>query len=85
MFTLEEHWTTKELIHFARVLALHCEPRAVSHFTGAKGTSATEQELDEVTQLAGSVGAGVILAIADRAREPSDQHKYWWRQSKHGQ
>jgi len=28
------------------------------------------------------VGAGVILAMADRAREASDQHHYWWRASK---
>jgi hypothetical protein len=43
---------------------------------------ASDEEIDEVIQLAGSVGAGVILAMADRAREASDQHNYWWRQSR---
>jgi hypothetical protein len=43
---------------------------------------ATEEEVNEVIQLAGSVGAGVSLAMVDRAREASDQHNYWWRQSK---
>jgi hypothetical protein len=43
---------------------------------------ATEEEINEVIQLAGSVGAGVILAMADRARDASDQHNYWWRAPK---
>lgn len=43
---------------------------------------ATEQEIEEVIQLAGSVGAGVILAMADRAREAADEHNYWWRAPK---
>ena len=39
---------------------------------------ATEDEINEVLQLAGSVGAGVILAMADRARDAADaQHFYW--------
>lgn len=40
---------------------------------------ATEQEIDEVIQLAGSVGAGVILAMADRARDASDARHFYWR------
>jgi hypothetical protein len=40
---------------------------------------ATEEEIDEVLQLAGSVGAGVILAMADRARAASDAKHFWWR------
>jgi hypothetical protein len=40
---------------------------------------ATEEEISETIQLAGSVGAGVILAMADRAREASDARHFWWR------
>jgi hypothetical protein len=40
---------------------------------------ASEEEINEVIQLAGSVGAGAILAMADRAREASDARHYWWR------
>ena len=40
---------------------------------------ATEDEINEVIQLAGSVGAGAILAMADRAREASDARHFWWR------
>jgi hypothetical protein len=40
---------------------------------------ATEEEINEVIQLAGSVGAGVILAMADRARDASDAHHFYWR------
>jgi hypothetical protein len=40
---------------------------------------ASEEEINEVLQLAGSVGAGVILAMADRAREASDAHHFYWR------
>jgi hypothetical protein len=40
---------------------------------------ATEDEINEVLQLAGSVGAGVILAMADRARAASDAKHFWWR------
>ena len=53
--------------------------RAVSHFAGAKKLGATDEEIEETIQLAGSVGAGVILAMADRARDASDEHHYWWR------
>ena len=40
---------------------------------------ATEDEINEVLQLAGSVGAGVILAMADRARAASEANYFWWR------
>jgi hypothetical protein len=43
---------------------------------------ASEEEIDEVIQLAGSVGAGVILAMADRAREASDARHFYWRPPK---
>ena len=43
---------------------------------------ASEEEIDEVIQLAGSVGAGVILATADRAREASDARHFYWRPPK---
>ena len=51
----------------------------MSHFAGAKKMGATDEEINEVLQLAGSVGAGVILAMADRAREASDARYFWWR------
>jgi AhpD family alkylhydroperoxidase len=70
---------TKELMHLAVVLALHCEPWAVSHFAGAKKLGATDAEIEETVQLAGSVGAGVILAMADRARDASEAKHFWWR------
>ncbi|MCY0897783.1 MAG: hypothetical protein OWU33_02420 [Firmicutes bacterium] len=40
----------------------------MSHFVGAKKLGATDAEIAETIQLAGSVGAGVMLAMADRAR-----------------
>ena len=51
----------------------------MSHFAGAKKLGATEEEIEETVQLAASVGAGVALAMADRAREASDQRHFWWR------
>ena len=45
-------------MHLALVLALHCEPCAVSHFAEAKKLGATEQEIEETVQIAGSNGAG---------------------------
>ncbi|MBX5468188.1 MAG: hypothetical protein K6U14_11965 [Firmicutes bacterium] len=40
---------------------------------------ATEAEIEETVQLAASVGAGVVLAMADRARQAADEHHYYWR------
>ena len=51
----------------------------MSHFAGAKKLGATDEEIEETVQLAGSVGAGVILAMADRARDASDHRHFWWR------
>lgn len=51
----------------------------MSHFAGAKKLGATEQEISETIQLAASVGAGVMLAMADRAEAASDKNYFWWR------
>lgn len=45
---------------------------------------ATEAEIAETVQLAASVGAGVVLAMADRAHDASDARHYWWRPSRPG-
>jgi hypothetical protein len=51
----------------------------VTHFAGAKKVGATDEEVEETVQLAASVGAGVVLAMADRAREASDRRHLWWK------
>jgi hypothetical protein len=51
----------------------------VSHFAGAKRLGATDEEIAETVQLAASVGAGVVLAMADRAHDAADAHHFWWR------
>lgn len=43
---------------------------------------ATEDEIQETVQMAGSVAAGAVLAMADRARQAADSHHYWWRPSR---
>jgi hypothetical protein len=40
---------------------------------------ATEEEIAEAVHMAGSVAAGAVLAMADRARVASDQGHHWWR------
>jgi len=69
---------TKELIHLAVVLALHCEPWAVTHFAVAKNMGCTDEEIQEAVQCAYSVGAGVMWAMADRAKKASDERFRWW-------
>lgn len=56
----------------------------MSHFAGAKRLGATEAEIAETVQLAAAVGAGVVLAMADRAHDAADAHHYWWRPSRAG-
>lgn len=43
---------------------------------------ATDEEIAETVHLAASVGAGVVLAMADRAREAAERKHYWWRPPK---
>lgn len=73
---------TKELIHIAVVLALHCEPWVVYHFAVAKKMGITDEEIQEATDVAASVGAGTIDAMAIRAKRASDEKHYWWRKPK---
>jgi hypothetical protein len=40
---------------------------------------ATDAEIAEAVQMAASVAAGAVLAMADRAREASEHRHYWWR------
>lgn len=40
---------------------------------------ATDEEIEETVHMAASVGAGVVLAMADRAKDASDQRYFWWR------
>jgi hypothetical protein len=51
---------------------------------GAKRFGATEEEIGETVHLAASVGAGVVLAMADRAREASDRLHLWWKPPRGG-
>jgi len=51
----------------------------VNHFAGAKKLGATDAEISETIQLAASVGAGVMLAMADRAEDAADKKFFWWR------
>jgi len=70
---------TKLLMHLAVVLALKCEPCAVGTFEKLKAAGASDEEIRETIQLAGSVGAGAILAMADRAENASEAGHHWWR------
>ena len=63
---------TKKLIHLALVLAMRCEPWAESNLAGAREMGITEEELAECIQLAASVGAGTIRAMARRASKKSE-------------
>lgn len=71
---------TKRLMHLAVVLALKCEPCAVNTFTKLREeTDASEEEIRETVQLAGSVGAGALLAMAERADVASQAGHTWWQ------
>jgi len=38
----------------------------------------TDEEVTEAIQVAESVGAGVIWAMANRAKQASEDHWRWW-------
>lgn len=40
---------------------------------------ATDAEISETVQLAASVGAGVMLAMADRAQTAAEHQHFYWR------
>jgi AhpD family alkylhydroperoxidase len=69
---------TKMLIHLAVALALKCEPCVVFTLEDLKSMGVSEEEIFETVQLAGSVGAGAILAMADRAGSSADAGHHWW-------
>jgi len=50
----------------------------VTHFAVAKKMGCTDEEIQEAVQLAYSVGAGVMWAMADRARKDAEERFRWW-------
>ena len=40
---------------------------------------ASDAEIAEAVHMAASVGAGVALVMADRARVASERKHFWWR------
>jgi AhpD family alkylhydroperoxidase len=69
---------TKMLMHLAVALALKCEPCVVYTFENLKRAGASEAEIYETIQLAGSVGAGAILSMGDRAKSAAEAGHHWW-------
>jgi AhpD family alkylhydroperoxidase len=69
---------TKMLMHLAVALALKCEPCVVYTLENLKRAGASAEEISETIQLAGSVGAGAILAMGDRAYSAADSGHHWW-------
>ena len=49
-----------------------------NHFAVAKRMGISDEELQEAIQTAYSVGAGVMWAMANRAKTASDEHFRWW-------
>jgi len=74
---------TKQLMHIGLVLAMRCEPCAVMSIEKSRRMGITEEELDEVIQLASSVGAGTILAMGERAKTAAEGSHHWW-EKRHG-
>jgi AhpD family alkylhydroperoxidase len=70
---------TKWLIHLAVTLALKCEPCVVNTLGRLERAGASPEEINETIQVASSVGAGAMLAMADRARDAANAGHYWWR------
>jgi alkylhydroperoxidase/carboxymuconolactone decarboxylase family protein YurZ len=50
----------------------------VTHFAVAKKLGCTDDEIQEAVQLAYSVGAGVMWAMAERAKQASEDRFRWW-------
>ncbi len=50
----------------------------MTHFAVAKKLGCTDDEIAEAVQCAYSVGAGVMWAMADRAKKDADEHFRWW-------
>jgi len=44
----------------------------------AKRLGCTDEEIQEAVQVAYSVGAGAMWAMAERAKQASDDHFRWW-------
>jgi hypothetical protein len=47
----------------------------------AKRLGCTDEEIQEAVQVAYSVGAGSMWAMAERAKQASDDHFRWWDKS----
>ena len=50
----------------------------MTHFAVAKKMGCTDEEIREAVQVAYSVGAGAIWAMAARAEKASDERFRWW-------
>jgi hypothetical protein len=50
----------------------------VTHFAVAKKMGCTDDEIQEAVQVAYSVGAGAIWAMAARAEKAATEHFRWW-------
>lgn len=70
---------TKQLIHLAVALALKCEPCVVQTLQELERLGVSRDEINETVQVAGSVGAGTILAMADRSQDAADAGYWFWR------
>jgi hypothetical protein len=44
----------------------------------AKRLGCTDEQIQEAVQVAYSVGAGAMWAMAERAKKASDEHFRWW-------
>jgi AhpD family alkylhydroperoxidase len=71
---------TKRLMHLALVLAFKCEPCVILTLEKARAIGASEEEIYETIQVAGAVGAGVVLAMADRAQTAVESEHHWWEE-----
>ena len=63
--------------YISRVEHNHTVP-VVSTLEKLKVLGASEEEISETIQLAGSVGAGAIIAMADRAEHAAEAGHHWW-------
>ena len=50
----------------------------MTHFAVAKKMGCTDEQIREAVQLAYSVGAGAMWAMAARAEKAADEHFRWW-------
>lgn len=69
---------TKRLMHLALVLAFKCEPCVILTLEKLRAMGASEAEIYETIQVSAAVGAGVVMAMADRAQSAEEGHHHFW-------